>query len=65
MFVSAAPRITSIVLFDAYPNQPPFGIPPRNALEYRKIPPNRNAQYEKAFSRGKATSRAPIMSGMR
>ena len=27
-------------------------------------PPNRNSQYEKALSRGKATSGAPICSGM-
>ena len=28
-------------------------------------PPNRNSQNDSAFSRGKATSRAPICSGMR
>jgi hypothetical protein len=28
-----------------------------------KIPPNRKIQYESAFRRGKATSRAPIWSG--
>ena len=29
------------------------------------MPPNRNSQYESAFSRGNATSRAPIISGTR
>ena len=28
------------------------------------MPPNRNSQYERAFSRGNATSGAPICSGM-
>jgi hypothetical protein len=27
------------------------------------MPPNRNIQYDQAFSRGNATSRAPIISG--
>jgi hypothetical protein len=31
----------------------------------RIIPPKRKSQYESAFSRGKAMSRAPIMSGTR
>ena len=33
--------------------------------EQRTIPPNRKSQYESAFRRGNAMSRAPIMSGIR
>ena len=51
--------------FGAYMNQPPSGAPPRNHDELRKMPPNRKAQKPKALMRGKATSRAPICSGMR
>ena len=32
---------------------------------FRKIPPRRKTQSDIAFSRGKATSRAPICSGMK
>jgi len=53
------------VEFGGYPNQPPFGAPPRNQLEYRNSPPRMKTQNEKAFSRGKATSRAPIIKGIR
>ena len=48
-----------------YPNQPPLGIPPRKKLEYMNSPPARKTQKPRAFSRGKATSRAPIISGSR
>ena len=34
-------------------------------LQSSTMPPNRNSQYESAFSRGKAMSRAPIISGTR
>ena len=59
------PMEGSVVELGAYPNQPPLGAPPRKKLEYRKIPANRNTQKLNAFNRGNATSRAPIMSGMK
>ena len=55
----------SVVELGGYPNQPPFGAPPRNQLEYRNSPPRMKTQNEKAFSLGKATSRAPIINGIR
>ena len=55
----------SVVEFGAYPNQPPFGAPPRKTLEYRNSAPRMKIQNDSAFSRGNATSRAPIISGIR
>ena len=59
------PLVGSVVEFGAYPNHPPFGAPPRNQLVYRNSPPNRNSQKLNALIRGNATSRAPIISGIR
>ena len=58
-----APNTT--VVFGAYANHPPSGAPPRNHDKFRKMPPIRKHQYENALRRGKATSRAPICSGMK
>ena len=44
----------------AYPTQLVFGAIPNSQLEFRKMPPNKKIQNERAFSRGKAMSRAPI-----
>ena len=53
------------VVSGVYPNQPPFGTPScRNQPMFRMIAPARKTQNEKALSRGKATSLAPICSGM-
>src|SRR2546421_3073421 len=48
------------------PYQPDFDAPPA-AKKLRNIvtPPKRNSQYESAFSRGNAMSRAPIINGTR
>ena len=54
-----------VELFGAYMNQPPSAPPPRNHDVLMKMPPNRNVQKLNAFSRGNATSRAPICSGIR
>ena len=43
----------------------PAGPPFAKKLSHSTIPPNRNSQYESAFSRGNAMSRAPIISGTR
>ncbi len=53
------------VLSGAYPNQPPSGAAWKRIGSVIRMPPNRYTQYEKALSRGKATSRAPICSGIR
>jgi hypothetical protein len=53
------------LVFGAYANQPPSAPPPRNHDVLRKIPPTRNVQKLRALSRGNATSRAPIWSGIR
>ena len=47
----------------AYANQPASGAPPKMKLLTSSRPPARKTQYESALRRGKATSRAPIMSG--
>ncbi len=59
------PIVGSVVELGAYPNHPPLGAPPRNQLEYRNSPPKRNTQKLNAFRRGNATSRAPIINGMK
>ena len=47
-------------------SSPAFAGPPEaKKLMYSTIPPSRNSQYESAFSRGNAMSRAPIISGTR
>jgi hypothetical protein len=46
-------------------NQPPLGASPNRKLEFISSPANRNTQYPKAFSRGKAMSLAPSISGMK
>ncbi len=46
-------------------NQPMAGAPPLTRLEYTKIPPKNVAQKPIALIRGKAMSRAPIISGTR
>ncbi len=51
-------------LFGAYMNQPPSAAPPRIHDVLMKMPPNTNSQRLRAFRRGKATSRAPICSGI-
>jgi hypothetical protein len=38
------PVLGSVVEFGAYPNQPPFGAPPKKKLEYRNSPPRRKTQ---------------------
>ena len=49
-----------------YDVQPACAAPPLAKKEsMRTTPPSAKSQYESAFSRGKATSRAPIMSGSR
>src|SRR5213592_1186766 len=49
-----------------YPYHPDLAAPPdAKKLRNSVRPPNRNSQYERAFRRGKATSRAPIISGTR
>src|SRR5438874_11436903 len=49
-----------------YPYQPDFDAPPaEKKLRNIVTPPKRNSQYESAFSRGNAMSRAPIISGTR
>src|SRR5213079_1946421 len=49
-----------------YAVQPAWAAPlEENQLSSSTIPPNRNIQYENAFRRGNATSRAPIISGTR
>ena len=46
--------------------QPAWAAPPlAKKLAYSTIPPSRNSQYENAFRRGNAMSRAPIISGTR
>jgi len=42
-----------------------LGAPPRRKLEYRKMPPKRKIQYPSMLRRGNATSRAPIINGIR
>ena len=49
--------------FGAYMNQPPSAPPPKIHDRLTKMAPNRKVQKLKAFSRGKATSRAPICKG--
>ena len=50
----------------AYVVQPPRAAPPfAKKLRYSTTPPSTNSQYESAFSRGNAMSRAPIISGTR
>ena len=39
-------------------------VPKTNVL-YRKMPPKKKIHHDRAFNRGKATSRAPIISGIR
>ena len=51
-------------LFGAYMNQPPSAAPPRNQEVLMKMPPKMNVQKLSALSRGNATSRAPICSGI-
>src|SRR5262249_29255489 len=47
-------------------DHPALAAPPfAKKLRKRVRPPNRNSQYESAFSRGNAMSRAPIISGTR
>ena len=48
----------------AYPNHPTSGTPPRKKEAFKRSPPKRNIQNVKAFKRGKATSLAPIISGI-
>ena len=49
-----------------YAVQPDFAAPPSaKKLSISTAPPRKKSQYESAFSRGKATSRAPIISGTR
>ena len=49
-----------------YDVQPDFAAPPSAKKESRStIPPKRKSQYDIAFRRGNAMSRAPIMSGTR
>ena len=52
-------------LFGAYMNQPPSAPPPRSQEVLRKMPPKTKIHSESALSRGNATSRAPICSGMK
>ncbi len=48
----------------AYPVQPPSAGPPATRKPLHTIStPNRYSQYDIAFSRGKATSAAPICNG--
>ena len=47
----------------AYANQPALGAPPRTKELYNSNPPSKKNQRLKAFSRGKAISRAPIIKG--
>ena len=47
----------------AYPVHPASGARFANQLAFMNSEPNRKIQYESAFRRGKATSRAPIWSG--
>ena len=50
----------------AYDVQPALAAPPlAKKLRYSTTPPSTNSQYESAFSRGNAMSRAPIISGTR
>src|SRR5712691_5239075 len=49
----------------SYPNQPASGGVPARKLAFKNRPPARKIQNDSAFSRGKATSRAPIWSGTR
>jgi hypothetical protein len=44
-------------------NHPLLGAAPVRKLEYVNRPANRNTQYPKAFSLGKAMSLVPITSG--
>jgi hypothetical protein len=44
---------------------PAVGRPAGNQLEFRNSAPNRKIQNDNALSRGNATSRAPIISGIR
>ena len=46
--------------FGAYMNQPPSAPPPRSHELFKKTPPKMNTQNDSAFSRGNATSLAPI-----
>jgi hypothetical protein len=46
-------------------NQPASGAWPSGKLAYRKMPENRKIQYDSAFTRGKAMSREPRISGHR
>ncbi len=60
------PGLPSLLDSGTYPVQPELAAP----LSARKLvsstmPPMRNSQYVSAFRRGKATSLAPIMSGIR
>src|SRR5215207_6872922 len=54
----------SFVDSGTYENHPASGGVQKNEA-YSAMPPNRNIQYDQALSRGKATSRAPIISGSR
>jgi len=48
----------------AYPNQPPVRVgEPMSLSSHTNSAPGGKIQYDSAFSRGKATSRAPIMRG--
>ena len=51
--------------FGAYMNQPPSAAPPRIHDVLMNRAPNRKLQKPNALIRGKATSRAPICSGMK
>ena len=51
-------------LFGAYMNQPPSAAPPRIQDVLMKMPPNTKVHRLSALRRGKATSRAPICSGI-
>src|SRR6266516_4041239 len=49
-----------------YPYHPDLEAPYlAKKLRYRTTPPKRKSQYDSALSRGKATSRAPIINGTR
>ncbi len=54
----------SAVESGTYDVQPADGSSPNAKLEYRTIAPATRSQYESALRRGKAMSRAPIISGM-
>ena len=62
---SPCPWLNGAAVRLAYENHPASGTSPTMKPPCISNAPNRKVQYEKAFSRGNATSRAPIISGMR